>query len=89
MNEDPCKETMVRHKRKNMERPIFYLFAIGLLASSCGKGGQGQLIGAQGRPGWYDVDPYGMNYVPMGAFVMGPSDQDVPCLLYTSDAADE
>ncbi|MDX9749692.1 MAG: SUMF1/EgtB/PvdO family nonheme iron enzyme [Flavobacteriales bacterium] len=60
-----------------MERPILYLCAIGLLAS-CGRGGQGQLIGVQGRPSWYQVDPYGMNYIPMGSFVMGPSDQDVP-----------
>ncbi|HRF80433.1 MAG TPA: SUMF1/EgtB/PvdO family nonheme iron enzyme, partial [Flavobacteriales bacterium] len=60
-----------------MERPIVYLCAIVLLAS-CGGGGQGQLIGVQGRPGWYDVDPYGMNYIGMGSFVMGPSDQDVP-----------
>ena len=68
---------MERHNRKIMERPILYLGAIGLLAS-CGGGGQGQLIGAQGRPGWYQVDPYGMNYIGMGSFVMGPSDQDVP-----------
>lgn len=60
-----------------MERPILYLCAIGLLAS-CGAGGQGQLIGVQSRPTWYQVDPYGMNYIPMGSFVMGPSDQDVP-----------
>ncbi|HRH39340.1 MAG TPA: SUMF1/EgtB/PvdO family nonheme iron enzyme, partial [Flavobacteriales bacterium] len=24
------------------------------------------------------VDPYGMNYIPMGSYIMGPSDQDVP-----------
>ena len=60
-----------------MVRPIIYLCAIGLLAS-CGRGGQGQLIGAQQRPSWYQIDPYGMNYIPMGSFVMGPSDQDVP-----------
>lgn len=65
-----------------MERTILYLGAIGLLAS-CGSGGQGQLIGAQGRPGWYQVDPYGMNYIPMGSYVMGPSDQDVPYALVT------
>jgi sulfatase modifying factor 1 len=68
---------MERLTRKNMERPILYLCAIGLLAS-CGRGGQGQLIGVQNRPSWYQVDPYGMNYIPMGSFVMGPSDQDVP-----------
>jgi formylglycine-generating enzyme len=60
-----------------MERPLLYLCAIGLLAS-CGAGGQGQLIGVQSRPTWYQVDPYGMNYIPMGSFVMGPSAQDVP-----------
>ena len=58
-------------------RPFVILCAIGLLAS-CGQGGQGQLIGAQNRPAWYQVDPYGMNYIPMGSYVMGPSDQDAP-----------
>ena len=58
-------------------RPIVYLCALGLLAS-CGQGGQGQLIGSQNRPAWYQVDPYGMNYIPMGSYVMGPSDQDAP-----------
>ena len=63
-------------------RPIYFIGAIGLLAS-CGGGGQGQLIGAQGRPDWYAVDPYGMNYIPMGSYIMGPSDQDVPYALVT------
>lgn len=58
-------------------RPFYLIGAIGLLAS-CGGGGQGQLIGAQGRPDWYQVDPYGMNYIPMGSYVMGPNDQDAP-----------
>jgi formylglycine-generating enzyme required for sulfatase activity len=65
-----------------MFRPIVYLCAIGLLAS-CGRGGQGQLIGVQQRPSWYQVDPYGMNYIPMGSYVMGPSDQDVPYAFTT------
>ncbi|MCC6402358.1 MAG: gliding motility-associated lipoprotein, partial [Flavobacteriales bacterium] len=54
-------------------RPIIYIGAVGLLAS-CGGGGQGQLIGVVGRPDWYQVDPYGMNYIPMGSYTMGPSD---------------
>ncbi|MBK9758472.1 MAG: SUMF1/EgtB/PvdO family nonheme iron enzyme [Flavobacteriales bacterium] len=58
-------------------RPLTYLCVIALLAS-CGEGGNGQLIGAQNRPGWFQVDPYGMNYIPMGAYTMGPSDQDAP-----------
>ena len=58
-------------------RPIIYIGAVGLLAS-CGGGGQGQLIGVVGRPDWYQVDPYGMNCIPMGSYTMGPSDQDAP-----------
>ena len=58
-------------------RPLTYVCVIALLAS-CGEGGTGQLIGAQNRPGWFQVDPYGMNYIPMGAYTMGPSDQDAP-----------
>jgi formylglycine-generating enzyme len=63
-----------------MKRPLAYLFAIAVLAS-CGGGGQGQLVGAYGRPEWYQIDPYGMNYISMGAYVMGPSDEDVPYAL--------
>lgn len=65
-----------------MHRPIIYVAAMALLAS-CGGGGQGQLIGVQQRPGWYQVDPYGMNYIPMGSYTMGPSDQDVPYSFVT------
>lgn len=62
-----------------MERsPILYLCGIAAVMASCGKGGQGQLIGAQNRPSWFQVDPYGMNYIPLGSYVMGPSDQDAP-----------
>lgn len=48
------------------------------LLSSCGNSGNGQLIGVQGRVAWYQPDPYGMLYLPMGSYNMGPSDQDVP-----------
>lgn len=52
--------------------------AIAALLSSCGNSGNGQLIGVQGRIAWYQPDPYGMLYLPMGSYNMGPSDQDVP-----------
>jgi formylglycine-generating enzyme len=60
-----------------MKKLFFYLFAISLLAS-CFGGGNGELIGVQGRPLWYQPDPYGMVWIPMGSFQMGASDQDVP-----------
>ncbi|MBS1582516.1 MAG: SUMF1/EgtB/PvdO family nonheme iron enzyme [Bacteroidetes bacterium] len=59
-------------------RPILYSCAVIVLLASCGRGGEGQLIGAQNRPSWYQVDPYGMNYIPLGSYTMGPSDQDAP-----------
>ncbi len=49
-----------------------------ILLSSCGNSGSGQLVGVQNRIQWYQPDPYGMLYLPMGSYNMGPSDQDVP-----------
>lgn len=46
--------------------------------TSCGNFGRGQLVGVQGREEWYMDDPYGMLYIPMGSYNMGPSAQDVP-----------
>lgn len=54
----------------------FMLFVAALL-SSCGNDGNGYLTGVQGRQNWFQEDPYGMVYIPMGSFNMGPSDQDV------------
>lgn len=50
-----------------------------LLAVSfgCSKYNAGELTGVQGRRGWFEPTPYGMVFVPMGSFTMGPSDQDV------------
>jgi len=54
------------------------LAALPIFLSSCGSSGNGQLIGVQNRIAWYQPDPYGMLYLPMGSYNMGPSDQDVP-----------
>ncbi len=48
-----------------------------VMLSSCGNDGNGYLTGVQGRENWFQEDPYGMVYIPMGSFNMGPSDQDV------------
>ncbi|MES2591742.1 MAG: SUMF1/EgtB/PvdO family nonheme iron enzyme [Bacteroidota bacterium] len=47
-------------------------------ASGCKNTGNGELIGAQSRPEWFDVDPFGMLHIPMGSYNMGPSDEDAP-----------
>jgi len=55
---------------------------IGMLTYGCANSDNGQLIGVQGRPKWYQADPFGMIYMPMGSYNMGSSDQDVPRSFY-------
>lgn len=47
------------------------------ISFSCSQYSDGELTGVQGRKGWFESTPYGMVFVPMGSFNMGPSDQDV------------
>lgn len=63
-----------------MKRLLIFSSII-LLLSSCSKDGEGELTGVQNRPGWETSVPFGMLYIPMGSFTMGPSDQDVPFAL--------
>jgi len=56
------------------------LLVIGILLAitySCSNYNAGELTGVQGRKGWFESEPYGMVFVPMGSYNMGPSDQDV------------
>ncbi len=48
-----------------------------VLLSGCTGGYNGQLIGEQDRPGWNNIVPFGMVYIPSGTLHIGPSDQDV------------
>jgi gliding motility-associated lipoprotein GldK len=58
---------------------ILVLLAV-IILYSCSKG-NGELTGVQGREEWYQPDPFGMLFIPMGSYNMGPSDQDVPYAL--------
>jgi len=64
-----------------MKQLIIFASLIWLL-TSCAGSDHGQLVGVQGRPRWYQADPYGMVYLPMGSYNMGSSDQDVPSSFY-------
>ncbi len=55
---------------------IYYLFIL-IIFSSCGNSGNGELTGVKNRPKFYQPDPHGMAYVPMGSYTMGVGDQDV------------
>ena len=50
---------------------------------SCTAGPQGVLVGVYPREQWIQVNPYGMNYIHLGSYTMGPSDQDVPFAMNT------
>lgn len=59
-------------------KKIIFLFVFAAFFVGCGDNGRGHLIGVQDREEWYQEDPYGMIYIPMGSYQMGPSDQDAP-----------
>ena len=65
-----------------MKRILLFLFIASSLIG-CQPKGNGQLVGVQDRLMWADFDPFGMLYIPMGSYHMGPSDQDVPYSLTT------
>ena len=62
----------------NMKRiiPICFIVFIVIL-SGCGSSTSGELTGVQGRKKYFEPDPYGMKWIPMGSFNVGPNDQDV------------
>lgn len=64
-------------------KKVLLLIAVIALFTRCTDPGNGQLIGVQGREQWYQPDPFGTLYIPMGSFNMGPSDQDVPYSVTT------
>ncbi len=37
----------------------------------------GELVGVQGREKWFQPDPFGTLYIPMGSYHMGPSDEEI------------
>ncbi|HNO70158.1 MAG TPA: SUMF1/EgtB/PvdO family nonheme iron enzyme [Bacteroidia bacterium] len=59
-------------------KKLLFLGLIALMLGACNGGDHGELVGVQGRDPWYDYDPYGTLYCPMGSYNMGQSDQDMP-----------
>ena len=57
-------------------KKLLLFCALLILASGCEKS-SGELIGVGPRPEWFDIDPFGMLFIPMGSYNMGPDDEDV------------
>ena len=60
-----------------MKKTLFYLLIIVILGS-CSNSGNGELVGVnkKSKP-FYQPDPYGMAYIPMGSYTMGGGDEDI------------
>jgi sulfatase modifying factor 1 len=58
---------------KNMKK-LFVLFSVVLF--SCTQE-TGELVGVRGREAWFQPDPFGTLYIPMGSYHMGPSDEQI------------
>jgi gliding motility-associated lipoprotein GldK len=59
-----------------MKKLVFLGLIAALILSGCSSTGNGELIGVQKREKWFEPEPYGMVKIPIGSFVIGPSDED-------------
>jgi formylglycine-generating enzyme len=59
-------------------RNKFLVFAIigVLMLTACKNTGNGELVGVSNGKTFFQADPFGMSYIPMGSFTMGVGDQD-------------
>lgn len=59
-------------------KKLFFLLALVAIISSCRNSGNGELVGVSDRPKFFQPDPYGMTFIPLGTFVQGVGEEDVP-----------
>ena len=60
-----------------MMRKIIVFSLLVFLMVSCANYKGGELVGVQGRKSYFEPVPFGMVWIPMGSFNMGPTDQDI------------
>ncbi len=72
-------------------RNLASVFFLGLLLlvglSSCGRKGNGQLVGVLDRPSWKGINPYGMVNIPSGTLIIGAGDEDITRTLLARNKA--
>jgi sulfatase modifying factor 1 len=56
-------------------KKLLVLASFVAIVTGCNKK-TGELIGVQGREQWFQPDPFGTLYIPMGSYHMGPSDEE-------------
>ena len=60
-----------------MKKLFFFLVTL-IIISSCSNSGNGELVGVSDRPKFFQPDPYGMTFIPLGSYTMGLGEEDVP-----------
>ena len=64
-----------------MKKLLFIcVMLVSLLVTSCKPGANGELVGT-GRDPFFQETPFGMLFIPLGSFHMGPSDQEITFAL--------
>jgi formylglycine-generating enzyme len=58
-------------------KKLILIAVAAVLFASCDRSGRGHLTGVLDRPDAFYADPPGMVFIPMGSFIMGPSDEDI------------
>lgn len=58
-------------------KKLLILASFVAIVAGCNKR-TGELIGVQGREKWYQPDPFGTLFIPMGSYHMGPDDEEAP-----------
>lgn len=59
-------------------KKLLFLVSFVAIVTGCADKGTGELTGVLGREEWFQKDPYGTLFIPMGAYQMGLNDNDVP-----------
>jgi len=58
-------------------KKLLILASFAAVVAGCNKR-TGELIGVVGREKWYQPDPFGTLFIPMGSYHMGPEDEEAP-----------
>lgn len=58
-------------------KKLLVLASFVAVVAGCNKR-SGELIGVVGREKWYQPDPFGTLFIPMGSYHMGPDDEEAP-----------
>ncbi len=59
-------------------KKLFLYTLVVLFMASCSNSGNGELVGTRGKSKpFYQPDPYGMVFIPMGSYTMGAGDEDL------------